>query len=186
VYRREIEDLLQMQKIAQEEVEVVDALRRQIDESVAQLREALAQEKDLLDRGLQTRNNFRNAQQRLESAIAGFSSQSLSAGQAQRRLVEIKSRLDNLEVDRSGILMAEIAQLSAKLPAGRAALASIHADRLLVSSFSNYESTQFIRLGLQIRRGLPGAKETLPAVADMQVLPGDVIGVAVEFSFDAN
>jgi len=185
VYRREISDLLEMQGIAEEEVAVVAALRVQIDESVQQLREVLAEEKDLLDRGLQTRNNFLTAQQRLENAISGFSSQSLTAGQAQRRLVEIKSRLDNLEVDRSGILTAEIATLSAKLPVARAALASIQADRLLVSSFSNYASTDFIRVGLQVRRGPPGAKETLPATPDMQILPGDVLAVAVEFSFDA-
>lgn len=184
VYRREIEDLLEMQKIAEEEVAVVAALRVQIDESVAQLREALAQEKDLLDRGLQTRSNFQSAQQRLESAIGGLSSQSLTAGQAQRRLVEIKSRLDHLEVDRSGLLTNEIATLSARLPAARAGLASIHADRLLVSSFSNFASTDFIRVRMQIRRGPPGARETIAATPDSQVLPGDVLSLGVEFSFD--
>ena len=184
VYRREISDLIEMQKIAEDEVAVVADLKVQIDESVKQLREALEREKDLLDRGLQTRSNFQSAQQRLENAISGFSSQSLTAGQAQRRLVEIKSRLDNLEVDRSGILTAEIAQLSARLPAARAELASLQADRQLISAFANFESTDFIRLSLQIRRGPPGNKETMLAAPDMQILPGDVLAVAVEFSFD--
>lgn len=181
--RREV-DLAQSIEVTEGEIAAALDVRDQLAQSRRVLETLVAQQEELLSRGLQVRANLFEAQQNLAAAVARLSGQEMTEGQARRRLINLKSELDGLEQERRARLLGEVSNYEGAAVRLRAALEAIDTRRILAFSVTGTSEEDVTTITFRIRRGPPDARETIVATPGTTILPGDILNVSVVLSID--
>ena len=168
------------------EIEIAAALdvRDQLSQSRDVLEALVAQQEELLSRGLQVRANLFEAQQNLAAAVARISGQELTEGQARRRLIELQAELDGLDQEREARLLSEVSNYEGAVLRLRAALEAIDTRRILAFSVTGTSEEDVTSITFRIRRGPPDNRETIVATPGTTILPGDILNVSVVLTID--
>lgn len=183
-HNRSRADLESSIEVTLTEIEAAEEVREQLFASREVLEELVVQQKELLAKGLQVRANLFEAQQNLAGAVARLSGQELTEGQANRRLIDMRAQLDQLDPKREARLLAEIAAYDGAVLRLRASLETIETRRILAFSVTGNSEDELTQISFQIRRGPAGERETIAATPSTTILPGDILTVTVELSID--